>query len=290
VTIETLSRFLWACLFPQSTKDFRLNESELIQFFRSSIYPVNYIPNLNSPIFGPPGLSRQTSSTPSERVATPAPAASVASGTWASAVKAALEKNPEQADLTLTRTNSSSRPATPSNLRKGAGNVQPRNQPVKAASTTPSAPVAPSAPSAPSSQSNGSHFADDLGIKRNRHGHRIDPTRLKNYDREQVNRIKSLKVCNAHYLRPDGCTKKGDSCQHKHNWKPRNGSDDLEALKMIARMSPCQNGPNCRDKHCIYGHECTAPKAEKGTKAAKDGYPCMFGEDCYFTKEMHGIY
>lgn len=92
-----------------------------------------------------------------------------------------------------------------------------------------------------------SHPATSEEIPRNRYGQRIDPPTV--YDKEVVNRLRSLKLCNVHFLRHD-CPY--DPCTHSHKYKIT--KNELQALKALARMVPCYYGTDCDDPKCIYGH------------------------------------
>lgn len=84
-------------------------------------------------------------------------------------------------------------------------------------------------------------------IPRNRYGQRIDPPSV--YDKEVVNRVRSLKLCNVHFLRND-CPY--DPCTHSHTYKIT--KNELASLRTLARMVPCYYGSDCDDPKCIYGH------------------------------------
>jgi hypothetical protein len=111
-------------------------------------------------------------------------------------------------------------------------------------------------------------------------GHRVDAP-VKVYNRDEVNRIKKMKLCNVHYLRPP--CQYGSGCSHKHDFRPLKG--ELATLRLVARMAPCMNGPQCDDSECIYGHTCPAPDRKDGR--LEGGKPCIFGKECRFTREMH---
>ncbi|KAL8703815.1 MAG: hypothetical protein Q9201_003010 [Fulgogasparrea decipioides] len=91
------------------------------------------------------------------------------------------------------------------------------------------------------------HPASSTEIPRNRHGQRIDPPTV--YDKDEVNRLRKLKLCNVHFLRGD-CDY--DPCTHVHKYKLT--KNETAALKTIARMVPCFYGTECDDPKCIYGH------------------------------------
>ena len=92
-----------------------------------------------------------------------------------------------------------------------------------------------------------SHPATSEDIPRNRYGQRIDPPTV--YDKDEVNRLRKLKLCNVHFLRGD-C--EYDPCTHVHQYKMT--KNETQALKMLARMIPCFYGSECDDPKCIYGH------------------------------------
>ena len=94
----------------------------------------------------------------------------------------------------------------------------------------------------------GSQPATSDEIPRNRYGQRIDPPTV--YDKELVNRVRSLKLCNVHFLRND-C--QYDPCTHSHNYKL--SKNELASLRTLARMVPCFYGSDCDDPKCIYGHK-----------------------------------
>jgi hypothetical protein len=119
-------------------------------------------------------------------------------------------------------------------------------------------------------------------IARNRAGQRVDPP-CKDYDKTEVDRIKRIKMCNVHFLKNE-CPY-DSNCTHLHAYKPT--KDELQTLRLVARMAPCTNGSGCQDIKCIYGHRCPAPTHRngpiKGTKS------CIFGEQCKFPPELHDI-
>ncbi|KAI4128669.1 MAG: hypothetical protein LQ338_002615 [Usnochroma carphineum] len=92
-----------------------------------------------------------------------------------------------------------------------------------------------------------SHPITSEEIPRNRYGQRIDPPIV--YDKEVVNKVRNLKLCNVYFLRRD-C--QYDPCTHSHKYKIT--KNELAALKTIARMVPCYYGSDCDDPKCIYGH------------------------------------
>ncbi|OCL12585.1 hypothetical protein AOQ84DRAFT_372948 [Glonium stellatum] len=118
-------------------------------------------------------------------------------------------------------------------------------------------------------------------ISRNRVGQRVDPP-VRNYDKEEVNRVKNIKMCNVHFLRRE-CPF-GDNCTHVHRYNPTH--TEIATLRLVARMAPCQNGSACEDVKCIYGHRCPAPEAKPSIKGGKN---CIFGDKCKFPVELHAL-
>ena len=108
-----------------------------------------------------------------------------------------------------------------------------------------------------------------------RHGsqYRIDPP--PHPDKELVNRMKLMKLCNVLYLRGD-CHKK--DCHHNHHYDPT--AEELDALRTVARMAPCSNGQFCKTEGCIYGHCCPMPLGKKNQL-------CTYGDRCKFPDNMH---
>ncbi|KAK5119391.1 hypothetical protein LTR16_004823, partial [Cryomyces antarcticus] len=119
-------------------------------------------------------------------------------------------------------------------------------------------------------------------IPRNRKGQRIDPSLKGMYDKDEVARIKKMKMCNVHFLRKE-CPY-GIGCTHTHSCKPT--ASELETLKLVARMASCVNGSECDDPKCMYGHRCPLPVPTTGSAR---GMGCLAGENCKFSKEMHNM-
>ncbi|GLB07284.1 hypothetical protein AtubIFM57258_002613 [Aspergillus tubingensis] len=113
-------------------------------------------------------------------------------------------------------------------------------------------------------------------VERNKYGQRVDRVDFKSIPREEMNRLKKLKLCNLHYLLGE-CTI--DNCQHDHSRKLTRS--ELSVLTAIARMTPCRYGLDCDDPECTYGHRC--PHAEPGKK------DCYWGSNCRFDPAAHGI-
>lgn len=118
-------------------------------------------------------------------------------------------------------------------------------------------------------------------IRRNKAGERLDPSPPE-YKRDEVNRIKKIKLCNAYYLRGD-CVYPDAKCTHDHYYKCT--KSELETLKLVARMSACVYDTGCDDEKCIYGHNCPFPSAKEGSMRGKG---CLNGEHCRFPAHMHG--
>lgn len=111
---------------------------------------------------------------------------------------------------------------------------------------------------------------------RNSYGQRIDP--LVTHNKEEVARLKKLKLCNAHFLRR--FCRSGSDCYHNHTYKI--APEELKTLGHVARMAPCGQGSECDDEDCYHGHVCPAPKG-------RNGELCIFGEMCRFPDEMHNV-
>lgn len=120
------------------------------------------------------------------------------------------------------------------------------------------------------------------GIRRNRKGQRIDPP-TPEFKKDEVNRVKKLKLCNAHHLRRN-CQYADGKCEHDHSYKCN--PKELETLKLVARMSACIHGSECSDVGCIYGHRCPFPGSKQGGSKEK---PCINGAECRFPAEMHNM-
>ncbi|KZM26603.1 uncharacterized protein EKO05_0005529 [Ascochyta rabiei] len=119
-------------------------------------------------------------------------------------------------------------------------------------------------------------------IARNRAGQRIDPP-CKDYDKTEVDRVKKLKLCNVHFLRQE-CPY-DMQCTHNHNHQPN--CSEIAYLRLVARMSPCQNGSGCQDVKCIFGHRCPAPSSK--TKVPKGVKSCIFADACKFPIGLHDV-
>lgn len=114
-------------------------------------------------------------------------------------------------------------------------------------------------------------------VERNKYGQRVDRFDFKSVNRDELNRLKKLKLCNYHFLLGE-CPNE-DSCYHDHDRKLTR--QELHILSAIARMTPCRFGLECDDPDCIYGHRC--PQSEPGKKT------CFRGDSCRFEPVAHGI-
>ncbi|KAJ5457990.1 Zinc fingerCCCH-type [Penicillium sp. IBT 31633x] len=114
-------------------------------------------------------------------------------------------------------------------------------------------------------------------VERNKYGQRVDRLDFKSIPRDDLNKLKKLKLCNYHFLLGE-CPNE-ENCYHDHDRKL--SRQDLHILSAIARMTPCRFGLECDDVECIYGHRC--PQSEPGKKS------CFRGETCRFEPIAHGI-
>ncbi|KAL4893456.1 hypothetical protein BDV59DRAFT_177451 [Aspergillus ambiguus] len=113
-------------------------------------------------------------------------------------------------------------------------------------------------------------------VERNRYGQRVDRLDFRAIPRDEMARLKKLKLCNFYFLQGD-CP--NDNCHHDHSRKLTK-SEHL-VLTAIARMAPCRYGLDCDDPNCMYGHRC--PQSEPGKK------DCFWGSNCRFEPSAHGI-
>jgi hypothetical protein len=113
-------------------------------------------------------------------------------------------------------------------------------------------------------------------IEQNRHGERVDRLSFKSIPKEELIRVKKMKLCNLHYLLGE-CP--NTNCYHDHNHKL--AKNEKLVLQAVARMTPCHFGLACEDPTCIYGHRC--PQSEVGKK------DCFWGSSCRFEVAQHGI-
>lgn len=125
-------------------------------------------------------------------------------------------------------------------------------------------------------RSKSSNTARSKTVERNRYGQRVDRLDFKSIPREDLNRLKKLKLCNFYYLQGE-CP--NENCHHDHSRKL--SKNDHFTLSAIARMTPCRFGLECDDPECMYGHRC--PQSEPGRK------DCYWGSSCRFEPAAHGI-
>lgn len=113
-------------------------------------------------------------------------------------------------------------------------------------------------------------------VERNKYGQRVDRFDFKTVSREELTRLKKLKLCNFYFLQGE-CP--NENCYHDHSRKLT--KSELFTLRAIARMTPCRFGLECDDSECMYGHRC--PQSEPGRK------DCYWGSNCRFDSSAHGI-
>lgn len=113
-------------------------------------------------------------------------------------------------------------------------------------------------------------------VERNKYGQRVDRLEFKTIPKDELNRIKKLKLCNLYFLLGD-CPNL--NCYHTHDHKLT--KNERIVLQAVARMTPCHFGTECDDANCIYGHRC--PQSEIGKKE------CYWGSNCRFDTAAHGI-
>ncbi|KAL3436186.1 hypothetical protein BDV09DRAFT_51445 [Aspergillus tetrazonus] len=119
-------------------------------------------------------------------------------------------------------------------------------------------------------------FSRPKVVERNKYGQRVDRLDIGSIPREEVNRIKKMKLCNYYYLQGE-CP--NENCHHDHSRKLT--KSELHTLTAVARMTPCRYGLECDDPECMYGHRC--PQSEVGRK------DCYWGSNCRFSTAAHGI-
>lgn len=162
---------------------------------------------------------------------------------------------------------------TPSSSNGNGTAAAPATGPATWASTTAAAANAtltdltaskPSTPKPPAS------------VERNKYGQRVDRVDFKTIPKDELNRVKKLKLCNLFFLLGE-CP--NINCYHTHEYKLT--KNERVVLQAVARMTPCHFGTECDDAGCIYGHRC--PLSEGGRK------DCFWGTNCRFETSAHGI-
>lgn len=78
-------------------------------------------------------------------------------------------------------------------------------------------------------------------------------------------REKGEKYCNNFHIR-GSCPTKDSACPFIHDVKP--SPQELAAMKLLARSTPCHAGQDCLIEDCIFGHHvgCNGPKAMEKKK------------------------
>jgi hypothetical protein len=106
---------------------------------------------------------------------------------------------------------------------------------------------------------------------RNSKGERVDPQLHLRCSQQDVMDIRPKKLCNNYHLL--GHCSYGNACSHRHG--PELKPNELDALRSIARLTPCGNGLRCKDESCVYGHKCQRRF-------------CVITQ-CRFPPEMHNV-
>ena len=122
-------------------------------------------------------------------------------------------------------------------------------------------------------------------ILRNRYAQRLDTPRP--YDRDEILRIKALRLCNQHYIGGGCChynAGRADKCPHTH--RTQLTARDRGWVRAVARETPCKRGHMCDEAKCIYGHQCPWPRASNEDARA---FPCSLAASCRFQRSMHDM-
>lgn len=186
-------------------------------------------------------------------------------------VKATMKPVPAQASLisphpgvsSLTRTSTNTTTSSSSTPASSWASLTASNPSDGDVTVTPAKPASPAAAAVPV-------------VERNRHGQRIDRLNFKSIPKEELNRVKKMKLCNLYFLLGE-CP--NANCYHDHDHKIT--KNEKLVLQAVARMTPCHFGMVCEDPTCIYGHRC--PQSEVGKK------DCFWGSSCRFEGAQHGI-
>jgi len=117
-------------------------------------------------------------------------------------------------------------------------------------------------------------------ILRNQLGHRID-AQLE-YSADDFARLLPLKLCNTyHILGTCSHIQRYGNCHHEHG--EQLSQRNVQALRAIARLSPCHWGLSCTNPDCIHGHRCTL-----GHRCPREnGSPSS--PNCRFSADMHDV-
>ncbi|GIJ89274.1 hypothetical protein Asppvi_008205 [Aspergillus pseudoviridinutans] len=113
-------------------------------------------------------------------------------------------------------------------------------------------------------------------VERNKYGQRVDRFDIKSIPKDDLNRMKKLKLCNYFYLQGE-CPI--EDCHHDHSRKLSKSEHHI--LTVVARMTPCRYKSDCDDPDCMYGHRC--PHSEPGKR------DCVWGSTCRFDAAAHGV-
>uniref|UniRef100_A0A093V0F0 C3H1-type domain-containing protein n=1 Tax=Talaromyces marneffei PM1 TaxID=1077442 RepID=A0A093V0F0_TALMA len=158
---------------------------------------------------------------------------------------AMLSPHPRSASLTRTSTNTSTSSATPTSWSSWASVTASNPGDVTLQSLKPASAAAPKTPV----------------VERNKLGQRIDRMDFKSVSKEELSRIKKMKLCNLYFLLGE-CP--NTNCYHDHDYKL--SKEEKDVLRAVARMTPCHFGMTCDDPKCIYGHRC--PQSETGRRVS----------------------
>lgn len=159
------------------------------------------------------------------------------------------------------------------------GSKSPRMSPVPAGAVLPP-PTPPPLPHVPSIQIEQYQYQYQQLLKKqqqpvvmvvhqNSKGERIDMP-LKPVE-GIIKLLKQRKLCYQYHLLGE-CGY--NACTHGHGTR-LSSARELEALKFMARLSPCGIGLGCDLETCVAGHQCPRPGCQGG--------------DCRFPREMHGV-
>lgn len=113
-------------------------------------------------------------------------------------------------------------------------------------------------------------------VERNKYGQRVDRFDIKTISKDDLARMKKLKLCNYFYLKGE-CPI--EDCRHDHSRKLT--KSEYHTLMVVARMTPCRYKFECDDPDCMYGHRC--PHSEPGKRE------CVWGSTCRFDAAAHGV-
>ncbi|EFE41342.1 CCCH zinc finger DNA binding protein [Trichophyton verrucosum HKI 0517] len=176
--------------------------------------------------------------------------------------------NPRAVSRTPSNSNGTAATTSAASATSGSSSTTPATwaSTIAASASTTFKDLTPSKPSTPSPPV----------IERNKYGQRVDRIDFKAAPKDELNRVKKLKLCNLFFLLGD-CP--NPNCYHTHDYKL--GKQERMVLQVVARMTPCHFGTECDDATCIYGHRC--PLSEAGKK------DCYWGSNCRFDADAHGI-